>query len=69
MGQLKQNKKLVATFLAFAYTKGKHNCNTRSARDLLAINIRQTFTYGAQDANTNAWKIGTDLRRKTQPGT
>ena len=54
MGQLKQNKKLVATFLAFAYTKGKHNCNTRSARDLLAIHIRQTFTYGAHDANTNA---------------
>ena len=49
MCQLEQNKKLASTFPGLAYTKEKHNYNTRSARkNLLDIPLCQTFTYGTQ---------------------
>ena len=67
MCQLEQNKKLAATFPGIVYTKEKHNYNTRSARkNLLDISLCKRSLMGRNHANTNASKIGTDSRRKTQ---
>ena len=68
MCQLGQNKKPAATFLGLVYTKEKHNYNTRSARKNLSdlSFFTKTSLMGHNHANTDALKIGTDSRRKTQ---
>ena len=70
MCQLEQNKKLTTIFPGLVYIKEKHNYNIRSARkNLLDIPLCQTVLIGCNHANTNALKIGTDSRRKTQQRT